>query len=350
MAAGERRVHHPVILGNTEPSLSGSADAEAPRIDYVELAKRLQGDVLYRRRARGAISALQRLTGLNWAQAADARRPGYSVFVSLFEGIGIPLSLLDRGRTPHVLVAHNMVRKRHRAYQRATRYLERVDRIVVLARSHQRYLCDRFRIPPERVSFVHDKVDHRFWQPQGAIDGRYVLSVGQEQRDYATLTAAVGPLRVPTVVVPGSLWAPRAQALANQPSNVEVRGGLTYTQLRALYDAATIVVVPLYPGIEYAAGVNAVLEGMAMAKPVVVSATPGIADYVDDGETGLLVPPANADALRDALSNLLDDDAEASKLGANARRVVDHGLNLDRYVEGVAAIVEDVREQRRLAD
>jgi glycosyltransferase involved in cell wall biosynthesis len=131
---------------------------------------------------------------------------------------------------------------------------------------------------------------------------------------------------------------------------VEVRGGLTYTQLRALYDAATIVVVPLYPGIEYAAGVNAVLEGMAMAKPVVVSATPGIADYVDDGETGLLVPPANADALRDALSNLLDDDAEASKLGANARRVVDRGLNLDRYVEGVAAIVEDVREQRRLAD
>ena len=62
---------------------------------------------------------------------------------------------------------------------------------------------------------------------------------------------------------------------------------IPFTELRALYDAARLVVVPLRP-VDYAAGVNGLLEAMAMAKPVILTQTSGILKAtVTAQETGL---------------------------------------------------------------
>ena len=52
-----------------------------------------------------------------------------------------------------------------------------------------------------------------------------------------------------------------------------------------------------------------VIEAMACGTPVVCSRVPGLEGLVEDGRTGLLVPPGNAPALADALLRLLEDDA-----------------------------------------
>jgi glycosyltransferase involved in cell wall biosynthesis len=62
-----------------------------------------------------------------------------------------------------------------------------------------------------------------------------------------------------------------------------------------------------------------VLEGMAAARPVVASAVGGITDMVADGETGLLVPPGDADALAVALSAILSDRERATSMGQAGR-------------------------------
>lgn len=62
-----------------------------------------------------------------------------------------------------------------------------------------------------------------------------------------------------------------------------------------------------------------VLEGMAAARPVVASAVGGITDMVADGETGLLVPPGDADALAVALSAILSDRERATSMGRAGR-------------------------------
>jgi glycosyltransferase involved in cell wall biosynthesis len=63
-----------------------------------------------------------------------------------------------------------------------------------------------------------------------------------------------------------------------------------------------------------------VLEAMAAGLPVVASAVGGVPELVVDGETGVLVPPDDADALADALRRVLDDDALRHRLGDGARR------------------------------
>jgi glycosyltransferase involved in cell wall biosynthesis len=62
------------------------------------------------------------------------------------------------------------------------------------------------------------------------------------------------------------------------------------------------------------------LEAMAVGRAVVASDVGGVAEVVEDGQTGLLVPPGRADALAAALRGVLDDPTLASRLGVAGRR------------------------------
>lgn len=65
---------------------------------------------------------------------------------------------------------------------------------------------------------------------------------------------------------------------------------------------------------------NAVLEYMAAGRPIVATAVGGNVELVDDGVTGLLVPPGDAHGLATAIRRLLEDRCLAARLGAAARR------------------------------
>ncbi|MBI4172523.1 MAG: glycosyltransferase family 4 protein [Actinobacteria bacterium] len=86
---------------------------------------------------------------------------------------------------------------------------------------------------------------------------------------------------------------------------------------------------------------NVVVEAMAAGKPVVASAAGGVLEIVEDGRTGVLVPPGDADALAAALNRLLGNPAERDRLGSAARRCVE-----ERFSPGgdAAAITRLYRE------
>jgi glycosyltransferase involved in cell wall biosynthesis len=70
---------------------------------------------------------------------------------------------------------------------------------------------------------------------------------------------------------------------------------------------------------------NALLEAMAMGLPVVTTSAGGSAEVVEDGVSGLVVPPANPAALAEAVGRILGDRALATRFGEAAeRRVRDH--------------------------
>jgi glycosyltransferase involved in cell wall biosynthesis len=80
------------------------------------------------------------------------------------------------------------------------------------------------------------------------------------------------------------------------------------------------------------------LEAMACETPVVASAVGGILEVVVDGETGLLVPPADPEALATSIRNVLDDPARARAMGRAGRKRVE-----DRFSwASVAARTQEV--------
>ena len=78
-----------------------------------------------------------------------------------------------------------------------------------------------------------------------------------------------------------------------------------------------------------------VLEAMVQAKPVVATSVGGTAELVVDGTTGALVPPADADALRVALAELLADPERARRLGEAGRTRVEREFSFAAFTAHV---------------
>ena len=82
---------------------------------------------------------------------------------------------------------------------------------------------------------------------------------------------------------------------------------------------------------------SAVLDAMALGLPVVGTRAGGIPEAVDDGVTGLLVPPGRADALAEAIVRMLNDPAARQRMGDAGRARVEAEFGVDRLVEGTLA-------------
>ena len=84
---------------------------------------------------------------------------------------------------------------------------------------------------------------------------------------------------------------------------------------RAIEDAAAVVVPSMGEGFGMVA-----LEAMERARPVVAAEIGGLGELVEDGVTGFLVPPGEAESLADAIVRLVSDLPRAAEMGSAGRR------------------------------
>jgi glycosyltransferase involved in cell wall biosynthesis len=103
----------------------------------------------------------------------------------------------------------------------------------------------------------------------------------------------------------------------------------------AIEDAAILVVPSLGEGFGMVA-----LEAMERARPVVASAVGGLPEIVADGETGLVVPAGDAEALADAIVALAGDLPRAAEMGRAGRVRALEQFTPVRCVERVEALYE----------
>jgi L-malate glycosyltransferase len=95
---------------------------------------------------------------------------------------------------------------------------------------------------------------------------------------------------------------------------------------------------------------NAVLEYMAAALPVVASAVGGSLEVIEDGVTGLLVPPADPVALGNAVARVLEDTVLAQRLARNGRELVERKFSFDRLTHEVGELYEELLQARGIRE
>jgi glycosyltransferase involved in cell wall biosynthesis len=88
------------------------------------------------------------------------------------------------------------------------------------------------------------------------------------------------------------------------------------------------------------------LEAMAAGKPVVATRVSAIPEVVVDGETGLLVPPEDPQALAGAIIRLCHDPSESRRLGNNGYRRVREHFTAGRLVDETLAVYWEVLEAK----
>jgi glycosyltransferase involved in cell wall biosynthesis len=87
---------------------------------------------------------------------------------------------------------------------------------------------------------------------------------------------------------------------------------------------------------------NVILEYMASSRPIVATEVGGNPEIVVHGETGLLVPPADAQALADAILSILEDEEAALRYGAAAKKRVEDKFGLGKMIREYEDLFERV--------
>lgn len=129
------------------------------------------------------------------------------------------------------------------------------------------------------------------------------------------ISAAVPSARI--VIAGGGEDLDRYRRRMHDPSVFEIHEGYIEEALRdELFARARVVVLPYIE----ASQSGVVPVAYAFARPVVATRVGGLPEVVDEGRTGYLVPPRDADALATRVIRLLTDTAEARRLGAAGRR------------------------------
>ena len=85
-----------------------------------------------------------------------------------------------------------------------------------------------------------------------------------------------------------------------------------------------------------------VVEGMATGRPVIATAHGGPCELLEDGVSGLLVPPRDPDAMAAAMQRLIDAPALAQTMGAAGRRRAETHYSSTAYIAGVVRVYDDV--------
>ena len=137
-----------------------------------------------------------------------------------------------------------------------------------------------------------------------------------------------------------SLSEAELRALGDEPGIVWLG---RVEDVRIVWQRAAIAVLPT----SYGEGVPlALLEAAACARPIIASDTPGCREIVRDGETGLLVPPHDVDALADAIAALAADPALRRAMGAAGRALVERDFAAPLITEQMLALYRDLLRAR----
>ncbi len=285
-----------------------------------------------RHQVLGGLDPVRAMTILTRHRAADlvlaCFEPGAVALLALrrLAGFRAPIAVVEIGLTESWKLRERLL----------DFVVPRADAIYPLGSNQVEYIHRRWNTGAD-VRFIHQHVDAEFYRPGATVSDGPVLSVGEDHgRDFPTLLAAFAGLDA-TLLLKSSLVAS-----GDAPPNVQVvRQRLDAHAYRELFQQAPFVIVPLRPMVT-ASGIGTVLEAMALGKPLIVSDSPGIRDYVSHDETAMVVPCGDAPALRAAILRLLREPHTRARLGAAARRFVEQHCTYAAHVAKLAAALRDL--------
>lgn len=275
---------------------------------------------------------------------------------SLTAGLAAALGLARRA--PLVWHARDL-----HAPERAVRWLApRCTRIVAISACVADTLAAISRAAPERTTLVYNGVDRERFRPQRSrddvraefgvpADATVIGTVGQlvpwKRQDLFLEAAAHILAHLPQtwfLVVGADLFGEHAAYVAELralAAGLSLGDRAVFTGYRE--DVAAVMAtmdLMLHPAEEEPLG-RAVLEAMSLGVPCVAADACGPAEIIEDGISGILTPPGDAQAMAARAVELLSRPRSVQRMGEAAMRRVETAFSAER----MARLTEDVYEE-----
>jgi glycosyltransferase involved in cell wall biosynthesis len=250
-------------------------------------------------------------------------------------------------------------KRRHHAW--AERMLmSGTDRVIVSAASVRDFYIRQVHADPSKVDVVYNAVDFAQADPTMSRDAmRTALGLPldapvagmiarlTEQKGHRFLLEALARTpalsRVQLIAIGGG---DLESALVAQATELGLASRVHFLgPRRDLGDLLAAMDVFVMPSLWEGLPLSLVLA-MGASRACVATRVAGIPEVVDDGRTGLLVPPADAAALGAALARLFGDAALRQRMGADAAAAVRPRFNVERYVDSIVGIYDRLLTRR----
>ena len=241
------------------------------------------------------------------------------------------------------------------------RFLDRrATAVVANSRFTRDHVIAELGVPPERVRVIHNGVDLNRFRPP-SLDRRNAtrtaLGLGADDVVVATVARLYPDKGVWDVVSALALAraegvplralivgdGPEGESLRAHVATIGVAPHVQFVGARSdipeLLAAADLFV--LASRTREGFGI-ALAEAMAMSLPVVGTFVEGIPELVEEGRTGLLVPPCDPSALADAFLKLVREPKLRHELGTRGRATVESRFDARRMVAAYAALYEEL--------
>lgn len=293
------------------------------------------------------------------------RRGGFQIMHAhdLYANIlGIPAAVL--ARVPVIISSQrdlghlDLYKSRRRIWLRRLQKLSTV--VLTNAKAVREVVLAEDHFAPEKVKVIHNGVDldrfsqrsqDRAWLSPTGNDERWIVLVGNMHGDVkghpVLIAAAEAVVRAfPDVRFLFAGDGQRRKEFEEKASSVGIANHFYFLGRRddipRLLSCCDIGVLP-----SRAEGLpNAVLEYLAAGLPTIASRVGGNAEIIDDGKTGLLVPPEDSAALADALLRLLGNPGLADELGKCGRQYVAAEFTFQRLIEKTDQMYTDLLRAR----
>ena len=190
---------------------------------------------------------------------------------------------------------------------------------------------------PERIAVIPNMASSNGIEPSSG-QGQFVAYVGRVSPEKGISTLIAAATKCPDIPfrIVGS-YDRMPSVLKQAPRNCIFAGHLTGTELEECYKSSRIVVLPSL----WFEGIPTVLvDSMMAGKPVVASRIGGIPEIVDDGITGLMFEPGNAEDLAEKTRNLWNRSDVCRQMGQAGREKALREYSPDKYYERLMAAYE----------
>jgi glycosyltransferase involved in cell wall biosynthesis len=258
------------------------------------------------------------------------------------ENLAIPMAALccDRSNRPKIAAhLHNMDRPRLKLALKLFRSIKSTDIVIVHCLSQYNFLQKYLNLSESQIRFWWYPVDCDYFKPGKSFGQKTrptIVSVGLEMRDYGTLAKATESLDLDVKIAGFSQFRPGMPRTFPEvmPANMS-NGFYQLPELLQLYHNADIVVVCVHPS-NWSAGLTALLEAMACKRPVVVTRTEGLTDYLKDIDAFTIVEPGDYLGLQKSILHLLNNPQEAEEKAEKAYHIVNQRNRIEKQM-GVLA-------------
>ncbi len=227
----------------------------------------------------------------------------------------------------------------------------RMDRVITVSQSSAEAIERSLKVPQDRLRLVYNGIDANLFKSDDSVlkepNSLILVNSGEQSiKGVPYLLKALQLLRNGTEVkltVVGSP-TPDGQYLKlvkeyGLGDIVTFTGRVTMEELVKHYLASEICVVPsLYEGFGLPAA-----EAMSCQLPVITTRAGALPEIVgQDGDTGILVPPADPDALAVAVKRLLGDESLRRKMGEAGRKRVERNFSWEQAAKKTLEVYQEV--------